>query len=181
MHRDAIYSSLQFYTALIAALLVAQIALSIFVVPIAFRDAALVVRLSVFALLLVLPVGLVYIIRSAQDTFDKEYTKLLEHLTVQQKLEAALGLMEPLRVRDQAPVHHIYQQDSALAYPRWFEDNRQYAESTSTDFVHNVKNRGDVLYSPLAQTLRIFYIIVWALIVILIAMLAITTLHWWLA
>jgi hypothetical protein len=159
-HRSALFSQLQFYSTIISALLSFGVALSTFAIPHFYEHVANpspVIRLGVFAPLLVLPLGALGMISFALQSLKKEYEKLLEYLTVEQKMEAALGLLGCMQVADPFPDRMPYPDDTFVSFPRWVGGSFEF--KTSRGFVRKMAERKTVFYSPLKNTLKLLRLI----------------------
>jgi hypothetical protein len=166
-HRTALLSQIQFYFALTSALLTAEVTLSVFAIP-SIRDHVHpgVGRAGMCVFLLVLPVGILMILRYSLQSLRKEYEKLMENLTVEQKIQAALGLLEPMQVAHPHPDRMPFEEDRSVLYPRW--ENGSFEYKTATEFVSAMVERSDVFYAPLRKTLYVLLGIDVALIVTII-------------
>lgn len=163
-HRSALFTQLQFYLTIISALLTVGVTLSIFAIPYIINNIQIIpARLGMFALLLVFPLGVLMMLRYSLQNLRREYQKLMEYLTVEQKMEAALGLLQTMRVADPLPDRMPYPDDTTVLFPRWVDGTFEY--QTSSEFVKNMVERTAVFYTPLKNTLWLLFWIDVALIV----------------
>lgn len=147
------FAFLQFYITLVAALFAAQLALAAFAIPYILNNVKVgAERAALFFLLCLLPVSILFVIGFALTSVKKEYEKLIEHLTSEQKVETALGLMLPLEVLDPPSASVPYQGDGAFLYQRWI-DGRNGLESSSQFVTTTVERSVGGAFAPLRRTL----------------------------
>lgn len=168
-NRTAIFEALQFYSTLVAGLLAAEVALCTFAIPYILANVkALGERVALFSLLLLLPIAIVFLVYFALASVRKEYEKLIEHLTVEQKLETALGLMRPIKINSEVEGSCPYPLDNALLYQRWIDGRMGFEKSS--DFVAATVGRTEGgLYAPLRRSLLVIAITDVVLLVALVA------------
>ena len=75
---------------------------------------AVVVSLTIFA-------GQFIFFRAIALTVKKEYSKVIEYLTVEQKLQCLIGYAEPLKLKFPAPENLPFSDDESVLYPRWIQ------------------------------------------------------------
>jgi hypothetical protein len=174
-HRAAMFQFLQFYLTVVAALLAAELTLCTFAIPFILNNVRFASqRAALFLLLAMLPMAILFLVRLALLNVRKEYEKLIEYLTVEQKLQAVLGLMQPLSVTT-VPDVFPYPHDNALIYDRWITGSMTF--DTSVKFVtYTVARIDDGAFAPLRRALRVIaYIgaillvalIIWAAVVLI--------------
>lgn len=94
--------------------------------------------------------------KGAKETALKEYRKLIEHLTVEQKIESILGFSSKIKISSTIkfdPKDLPYPEDKSFVFPRWVSGRKQ--DKKSWLFLDNVKNQKDVFFAPLSKTLDI--------------------------
>jgi hypothetical protein len=154
-HRAVIFKDLQFYVALVSALLGFAVTLTAFGLShILESPAANPLAVSLFGLcILAIPAAGWFIVGHALTSIAKEYQKLAEYLTVEQKLESLLGLDKPLTTQfGSGDDQQIFPDDSCLLYDRWVSSR---THRTSAEFVDRLLESRKGLHVPLADTLRI--------------------------
>ena len=152
-HRVAIFQFLQFYFTLIATLLAAELTLCTFAIPYILNNVKQPAqRAALFFLLALLPITVLLLIRLALTNTRKEYEKLIEYLTVEQKIEAALGLQQPLQLVKPPSGPLLYPDDEVFLYRRWIDGRMQF--KTSQSFVSaTISRRTGGAFSPLRRAL----------------------------
>lgn len=157
-HRTAIFDVLQFYSTLVAGLLAAEVTLCTFAIPYILANVKRPgERAALFFLLLLLPIAIVFLVYFALANVRKEYEKLIEYLTVEQKLETALGMMQPIGISTEPVGPLPYPADGALLYQRWIDGRMGF--ETSTDFVAaTVARTEDGFHAPLRRSLLVIAI-----------------------
>ena len=166
-HRDSIYTQLKFYFTIVSALLATEITLCLFAIPLILNDIKNIYsQITILSFLLILPIGNLVILRNSLKNLKKEYEKLMEYLTVEQKIEAALGLMQPIQVSIQFPEKLPYPEETSILYPRWLEGS--YNFDTTTKFVEKMTKQKTVLYIHLKNSLSALCLINIILIIILL-------------
>jgi hypothetical protein len=179
-HRDSINQYLRTYITMFLALLTLELALA----GIAVRwwlgggpDAGIVATSAIlFALV---PIGIsifMQILRERlQVLFRKEYRKLMEHLTVEQKIEHVLGLDGPVRTHGTDSTSAPFNQDASLLPDRWLEG--RLTDRKADAFVERVRGARDVFFRPLSSIIDIvFYLGCAIAVVVLVTLLAIMAL-----
>ncbi|MFH1892907.1 MAG: hypothetical protein ABIK83_09545 [Candidatus Zixiibacteriota bacterium] len=154
-HRSVIFDHLQFYVTVVSALLGFAVTLTAFGLPhIADSSLAGPMTISLFGIcILSVPVAGWLIVGHALKSTEKEYQKLAEYLTVEQKLESVLGLDRPITIQfDLTEDGQIFPDDTSLLYDRWVKSRMQ---RNSTGFVDTQLESREGLHVPLAGTLRI--------------------------
>lgn len=159
-HRTSVASFLRFFVSLSSAILAVETAFAAFGVKMLAEDnISATARLVMTSLFLILPVGLtiafLLLHRQAQQVIRKEYEKLLEYLTVEQKIEALLGFHGPLPIELPEPIDPPFPEDASILFPRWLEGRAKHA--SSNDFVDEVAARPVVFYAPLRNALRVIF------------------------
>ena len=166
-YRNSIYTQLKFYFTIVSALLVTEITLCLFTIPFILDNVTNIFsKITIFLFLFILPIGNLVILGNSMKNLKKEYEKLMEYLTVEQKIEAALGLMQPIKVSSRFPEKLPYPEETSILYPRWIEGS--YDFDTTTKFVKNMTERNNVLYMHLKNSLSALYWIDIFLIIILL-------------
>jgi len=153
-HKVAIFQFLQFYFTLVASLLACEVALCTFAIPYILKTVARASeRAPLFVLLALLPLTVLFLVFYALVNVKQEYAKLIEYLTVEQKLEAALGLQQTLEVVSRVlPTSLPYPRDNAFIYKRWLDGRMGFA--SSKDFVTaTVARRAGGAFAPLRSAL----------------------------
>ncbi len=163
-HRHSIYTQLQFYFTIVSALLATEITLCLFAIPFILNNVdGIFSQTTIFSLLFILPIGNFVLLSNSMKNLKKEYEKLMEYLTVEQKIEAALGLTQPIQVSCPFPEELPFPEETSILYPRWL--NHDF--DTTTEFVKNMTERKTVFYTHLKNSLLALYWINIILIIIL--------------
>lgn len=159
-HRDSINQYLRTYITIFSALLTLELALA----GIAVRwwlgggpdVGTVVISAILFALV---PVGITIFMQilrvRLQVLLRKEYQKLMEHLTVEQKIEHLLGLDAAAQGQANEGLTPPFKQDASLLPGRWL-DGRQ-SDSTADAFVERVRGSRDVFFRPLSSIIDIVF------------------------
>ena len=160
VHRSSIYEYLRFYVTLLSALFAAEAAIGVLGIRILSDPGILLMELiTISLLLLILPLGVAIGIfrmhKAAQQLIQKEYEKLMEHLTVEQKLEFALGFTGPLGVATDFPKEALYPKDSSVLHPRWIAGRREYG--SAQEFVDTMVTRPNVFFAPLVKIIKFLF------------------------
>lgn len=156
LHRAVIFKDLQFYVTLVSALLGFAVTFTAFGLPhILESSTANPLIISLFGLcILAVPAAGWFILGHAVRSIEKEYQKLAEYLTVEQKLESALGLDRPMVTQFEIEKdRQIFPHDTCLLYHRWVNSR---THRTAAEFVDELLESRKGLHVPLAGTLRIF-------------------------
>lgn len=171
-HQSVIFEKLQYYVTLISALLGFTITLVAFGLPhIAGLENVRALTVILFGVCIIaVPAACCFIVGCALNSIKKEYQKLAEYLTVEQKIESALGLDRPITTQfDLNQDAQIFPDDNCLLFTRWVESRKA---RTATEFVDTLLSSRKGLYIPLARTLHILqglnFIVFFAVLVILI-------------
>ncbi len=173
-HRAVIFENLQFCVTLVSALLGFAVTLTAFGLPHILRlPVANPLTISLFGLcILAIPAAGWFIVGYSVRSVKKEYQKLAEYLTVEQKLESALGLDRPMAIQFEIEKdRQIFPDDTCLLYHRWVNSR---AHRTAAEFVDELLESRKGLYVPLAGTLRILQVLN-ALVFIAIAVVVIAS------
>lgn len=157
VHREAINHYLRTYITIFSALLTLEIALAGFAVRWWLDGGAVPAAVWTSAILFALvPVGItvfMLILRNRlQVLLRKEYQKLMEHLTVEQKIEHLLGLDRPVQTQRKdgaAP----FGEDTSLLPGRWLQGRQN--DPTADAFVNRVKEAREVFFRPLSNIVDI--------------------------
>ena len=166
-HRHSIYTQLNFYFTIVSALLATEITLCLFAIPfILAKVNNILSQIVLLCFLLILPIGSLVILSNSMKNLKKEYEKLMEYLTVEQKVEAALGLMQPIQVSIQFPEKLPYTEETSILFPRWVEGSHEH--NKTTDFVAEMTGKKTVLYAHLKNSLSALCILNIILILILV-------------
>jgi hypothetical protein len=154
-HRTAIFDVLQFYSTLVAGLFAAELTLCTFAIPYILTNVKQPnERAALFFFLSLLPLAILFLIYFALINARKEYEKLIEHLTVEQKLETALGMMQPIQIKSQPAGPVPYPSDMALLYQRWIDGRMGF--DRSVDFVASTVARTEGgFFAPLRRSLLV--------------------------
>jgi hypothetical protein len=153
-HQAEVFEFLRFYLTLITGLLAAELTLCTFAIPrIATSLPNPQLRSATIILLLTpLPITILGLVHLARTNVNKAYQKNLEHLTVEQKIEAALGLAGPLRVAQLPATEEVpFPEDASILFARWIAGSR--AVSSSAKFVAKVQKGRDVIRTPVNRAL----------------------------
>ena len=167
-YRHSIYTQLTFYTTIVSALLATEITLCLFSIPFILNNVSdIFSRIAIFSFLFILPVGNLIILTNSKKNLKKEYEKLMEYLTVEQKIEGALGLMQPIKVSIDIPENLPYSEEISILYPRWLKGSYDY--NTTTKFVDDMTKRNTVFHTHLKNSLStLFWINVILILILLI-------------
>ena len=160
VHRSSISDYLRFYVTLLSGLFAAEAAIGVLGIRILSDPSILRIELIMMSLLLlILPLGIAIGIfqmhRIARNLIQKEYEKLMEHLTVEQKVGFALGLNGPLKVAVDLPKEALYSQDSSVLHPRWVAGMDDH--SSAQEFVDSMVTRPTVFFAPLILTIKALF------------------------
>jgi len=164
VHRSSIWEYSRFFVAFLSVVFTAEAALAVYAAR-SLEDthaqpgtviAALIVILVVLCGVLI---GTWTLRGYAHRLLRKEYRKLLEHLTVEQKIEAALGLDAKLPVSDKPEGTLPYPKDEAVLFPRWIKG--RYDKKRSEAFVDATTDNRDVFFAPLSYCINwLFWMII---------------------
>lgn len=112
--------------------------------------------------------GMTTIYKNIIGAADKEYKKMIEYLTVEQKIESLIGIRSaPLLTKETFDVDDIiFREDETLAYNRWVEDGKKYTKSS--DFLEKTVSRKTVFITSLKAAFRAVYILNMAILAFLI-------------
>lgn len=166
-HRHSIYTQLNFYFTIVSALLVTEITLCIFAIPFIYSDISnIYIQLVVLLLLLILPIISIVILINSMNNLKKEYAKLMQYLTVEQKIEAALGLMCPIQVSIKYPEKLPYAKETSILFPDWIKGS--YENDSTKSFVDTTLENNNVLYAHLKKSLIALQILNTLVIVVII-------------
>ena len=154
-HRQAIFDTLRLNVTILSGILAAESAIAFFGIRSLIEadgDTTFgLVSLGLIAALILATAIAVAVLRQRVTQLTRiEYRKVLECLTVEQKIEHLLGIRGTLPVAFRfEPADLPYRGDRALAHQRWVKGSD--ADASSEAFTESIMQRETVFFAPLLK------------------------------